>query len=203
MAFTYFFRDLQTLELIIQHLIPIVSGRSSVSIWDAGCASGEEPYSFAILLAEKMGNFAFKNVRIYATDIDISNQFAKIIKEGKYPYGLLQRIPEALFNKYFTSTNSGDIYQINDNIRNRLIYIRDDLLQYSPPANDLSCVICKNVLLHLNYSQRVKVIKMFHRSLAPKGLLAMEHTQKMPEEISDLFRPVVNNAQLYMKEQVP
>lgn len=200
MAFTYFFRDLQTLELILQYLIPIVSGRSSISIWDAGCASGEEPYSFAILLAEKMGNFAFKNVRIYATDIDISNQFAKIIKEGKYPYGQLQRIPKELFSKYFISTNSGDIYQIIDNIRNRMIYIRDDLLKYKPPSRDLSLVICKNVLLHFEYTQRIKVLRMFHQSLAPRGLLAMEHTQKMPEEISDLFTPVVNNAQLYMKK---
>ncbi|HPB55993.1 MAG TPA: CheR family methyltransferase, partial [Candidatus Aminicenantes bacterium] len=68
MAFTFFFRDNHTLEQLVKHLLPTVQGRSNIKIWDAGCAMGPEPYTLAILFAEKMGKFAFKNVRIDASD---------------------------------------------------------------------------------------------------------------------------------------
>jgi chemotaxis protein methyltransferase CheR len=70
MAFTYFFRDLQVLELRIDHLLPLIAGRSKVKVWNAGCETGMKTYSLAILFAEKMGNFAFKNLFIDAPDID-------------------------------------------------------------------------------------------------------------------------------------
>ena len=60
MAFTFFFRDNHTLEQLVKHLLPIVQGRSNIKIWDAGCAMGPEPYTLAILLAEKMGKFALR-----------------------------------------------------------------------------------------------------------------------------------------------
>ncbi len=205
MAFTYFFRDLQTLELVAEHLVPFVSGRSSVRIWDAGCASGEEPYTMAIILAEKMGRFAYKNVKFFATDIDISDQFEKIIKNGIYPYDLLQRIPKELFEKYFQpvdSAKSGEkSFQIDQIIRDRMNFIRSDLLKLDAPSDEFSLVICKNVLLHFQYNERIEVIKMFHKSLSAGGFLAMEHTQKMPDECAHLFEPVVSNAQLYKKKQ--
>ena len=56
MAFTYFLRDQQTLERIVEHVVPYASGRSRVRVWDAGCATGKEPYSLAMLFAENMGN---------------------------------------------------------------------------------------------------------------------------------------------------
>ena len=68
----------------------------------------------------------------------------------------------------------------------------------SPAAlTELSLVICKNVLLHQNYQQRIEIVKMFHQALANGGLLAMEHTQKLPKEVAGLFEQVVPNAQLY------
>ena len=101
MAFTYFFRDRQTLDFIVEHLAPFVASRSKIKIWDAGCASGEEPYTFIILLAEKLGKYLFKNVEVHATDIDISNLFEDIIRKGVYPYEKVQRIPPELLEKYF------------------------------------------------------------------------------------------------------
>ena len=68
MAFTYFFRDMHTLEMIRDHVIPMLRIKRHIKIWDAGCAMGHEPYSLAIMMRENMGNMIFRNVRIYATD---------------------------------------------------------------------------------------------------------------------------------------
>jgi len=201
MAFTYFFRDKQTLDYIIEQLVPFVSGRSRIKIWDAGCASGQEPYTFAILLAEKMGKFTFKNVEIHATDHDSSNLFGEIIKKGIYPYAELQRIPEDLFVKYFRKCDdASDNYQIIEELRSKIHFKREDLLTYVPTSTEFSLVICKNVLLHQNYEQRIKIFEMFHNSLLDKGLLAMEQTQKMLVELSDKFEMVTSSAQAYRKK---
>jgi chemotaxis protein methyltransferase CheR len=200
MAFTYFFRDRQTLDTIIEHLVPSVMGRSKIKIWDAGCASGQEPYTMAILLAEKMGKYIFKNVEIHATDIDISNQFADIINKGVYPYQELQRIPEDLFTKYFVKYPNGtESFQVVDELRAKIKFRREDLLSYIPTGNAFSLILCKNVLLHQNYEQRIKIIEMFYNALADDGFLAMEQTQKLPLELQDKFVAVTTHAQVYKK----
>ena len=202
MAFTYFFRDNQTLYFTVENLVPFISGRSRIKIWDAGCASGEEPYTFIIMLAEKLGKHIFKNVEIQATDIDVSNQFEKIIQQGIYPWDKLQRIPTDLFQKYFKKINGGNQYQVIDDLRSRIRYKRENLLSYNPTDNGFSLIICKNVLLHQSSEQRIKILEMFHKSLLPNAFLTMEHTQKLPQELSDKFEPVVNNGQLYRKISV-
>jgi len=85
MAFTFFFRDQQTLNLVQEYVIPEVKERKYINLWDAGCAMGPEPYTLAITFAENLGHFALKKVRILASDIDESNLFAEIISKGEYP----------------------------------------------------------------------------------------------------------------------
>lgn len=200
MAFTFFFRDTHTLDHAVKFLIPEVSGRSRVSIWDAGCAFAPEPYTLAMILAEAMGGFAFQNVRIYATDIDESGQFGNVIGNGVYSNEELGRLPAEVLNKYFDRTDGRNgFYTINEKIRNRVTYQKHDLLSLSPIGDSFSLIICKNVLLHFQYQERIEVIKMFHKSLAPGGLFATEQTQKMPEEIKHLFEQVVSDAQLFRK----
>lgn len=200
MAFTYFFRDLQTLDIAVEKiLLSSIKGRE-VKIWDAGCASGEEPYALAILLAEKMNPEDFKKLKIYATDLDISNQFEKIIKEGIYPYEKLQRMPNEYFVKYFKPTGADKKYQIDKLLREKIIFNKDNLLNLNPPSSDFSLILCKNVLLHQSYEERIEIIKMFHKSLLQKGVLAMEHTQKLPEELKNYFDQAVFNAQVYEKK---
>lgn len=84
MAFTYFFRDLQTLEVAVSHVVPYTTGRSHIRVWDAGCAMGQEAYTLAMRFAENMGGFAFKNLHIHATDIDECNLFGATIRSGLY-----------------------------------------------------------------------------------------------------------------------
>jgi chemotaxis protein methyltransferase CheR len=200
MAFTFFFRDTHTLDHAVKFLIPEVSGRSRIRIWDAGCAFGPEPYSLAMILAEAMGGFAFKNVYIDATDIDESGQFGNVIADGVYSNEELGRIPPEVLSKYFDRTGGKEgFYTLNESIRNRVKYQKHDLLSLSPIGDSFSLIICKNVLLHFQYQERIEVIRMFHKSLAPGGLFATEQTQKMPEEIKHLFEQVVSDAQLFRK----
>lgn len=199
MAFTYFFRDQHTLELIVAHVAASFSGVSRVRVWDAGCAMGPEPYSLAIIFAEKLGHFAFKNVYIDATDLDGSNLFEEIITQGIYSDEELGRIPRPIFEKYFQKTGIAERFQLDERIRARLRFHRHDLLSLSPPGDNYHLVLCKNVLLHFQPQERVEVIKMYHRVLVPGGYFAMEQTQKLPAEVAHLFEQVTGDAQLYQK----
>lgn len=199
MAFTYFFRDMQTLELIVKYVIPEVKGNRHIRVWDAGCAHGPEPYSIAIMFRENMGRFMFRNVNIYASDIDISGRFDEIIAKGIYPEVEIKRIPSEIREKYFSENVQPGYYKISDEIKSRLTFTQHDLLSLKPVAMDLNLIVCKNVLLHLKLEERVEVIKMYHDVLVPGGFFVTEQTQKMPTELQGLFQQIVGNAQLFRK----
>jgi chemotaxis protein methyltransferase CheR len=202
MAFTFFFRDIQILELAIRHVVPSAIGRSRIRVWDAGCAMGPELYSLAIMFAEHMGQFAFKNLTIYATDIDEQDTFGDIVRNGVYSFEELKRVPEKIFKKYFKPDGKPGFFQVIDSIRERVVFQKHDLLSLSPIGNDFSLVLCKNVLLHFQLGERIKVISMFHKTLGPTGYFATEQTQKMPPEIAPLFEQVANDGQVFRKIEV-
>lgn len=199
MAFTYFFRDVQTLEQIRDAALPTLRSRARIAIWDAGCAMGPEPYTLAILLRENMGGMLFRNVRITATDLDGSNLFGAIIEKGMYPREQVERIPADLLNRHFTHFPDQDAYVISDEMRKAVQFHRHDLLTLTPPDTGFGLVLCKNVLLHFQPDEREQVIRMFHGALAEGGFLAMEQTQKLPDACAGLFRQAVPNAQLYQR----
>ena len=199
MAFTYFFRDLQTLEMIREHVVPIMRTRRYIHIWDAGCAMGPEPYSLAMTLRENMGGMIFRNIHIHATDVDNSHLFGEIIAAGMYPFEQLQNIPPAIFQAYFEPTAQPGYFRVIEEIRKRVAYERHDLLSLQPVRRDLLLIVCKNVLLHFTHAERVAVLTMFHAALEEGGFFATEQTQKIPGELADCFEPVVSNAQLFRK----
>jgi chemotaxis protein methyltransferase CheR len=200
MAFTYFFRDYQTLEMIREYVLPVIGSRRYINIWSAGCAMGQEPYTIAIMLRENMGPMIFRNVKIYCTDIDISNLFAKIIEEGSYGKQELDRIPPEIFSKYFSSDEQrpGN-WKIAEEIRRRLIFEKHDLLTYQPVRQNMGLIVCKNVLLHFNDEERLRVYRMFYDTLDDGCFLITEQTQKLPVEMEHFFEPVVANAQIFKK----
>ena len=199
MAFTYFFRDMQTLEMIRDHVVPTLRTRRFAHIWDAGCAMGPEPYTLAIVLRENMGPMIFRNVSIHATDIDESNLFGDIIEEGVYPWEQVERIPKDIFIRYFASADKPDHFRLVEEIRKRVSYQKHNLLTLEPVRKDFMLIVCKNVLLHFKEDERIKVIEMFHDALLEGGFFATEQTQKMPKELDSMFEPVVSNAQLFRK----
>jgi len=199
MAFTFFMRDQPTLEHAADHMIGYASGRSRIKIWDAGCALGQETYTIAMIFAQKMNSFGFKNLRIDATDHDSANNFGDIVKAATYPYDELQRTPSELFAKYFEPADKPGSHRVVDLLRDRVNFQYHDLLSLKPVGNDYCLVVCKNVMLHFQYQERVEVFKMFHKALAPGGYLATENTQKLPQEVAHLFQQVVPDAQLFKK----
>ena len=199
MAFTFFFRDMHVLELATEYATPCLVGRSYPRIWDAGCAMGPEPYSLAIMFAEKMGTFAYNNLRIHATDLDDCGLFGPIIQKAIYPDQELDRVPEHLRFKYFESAGQSGHSRVVDRVRARLQFQQHDLLSLKSVGEGFSLIVCKNVLLHFSSAQRLEVIRMFHRSLAPGGLFVMEQTQPLPAELNKEFERVVSDAQLYRK----
>ena len=197
MAFTFFFRDLPVLEYAVNETIKLAMGRMRIKVWDAGSALGQEPYTVAILFAERLGA-TFNNLYLDATDYDSENNFGDIVTQATYKYEELQRIPVDIFKKYFVAQEN-DLYRVCDKVRSRVFFRYHDLLSLKPIGSDYALVVCKNVLLHFQYSERIEVITMYHQALSPGGFLALENTQKMPVEISHLFEQVVPDAQLYRK----
>jgi chemotaxis protein methyltransferase CheR len=198
-AFTFFFRDQQVLEKAVEHCLPCIAGRNHPRIWDAGAAMGQEPYTVSILFAEQMGHFAFNNLRIDATDVEDTGQFAQIIAAGVYPKDELSRLPDGIFEKYFEANGKQGHFRVVDKIRERVGFQCHDLLSFKEIGHDYSLIVCKNVLLHFRPPERVEVLKMFHRALAPSGLFVTEQTQEMPLELASLFERVIPDGQLFRK----
>ncbi len=183
----------------MEHCLPGIAGRTHPRIWDAGVAMGQEPYTLSILFAERMGHFAFNNLRIDATDVESTGQFARIIEAGLYPQEELSRLPGGILEKYFEPNGEPGHFRVIDKIRQRVAFRCHDLLSLEEIGHDYSLVLCKNVLLHFQPRERIEVLKMFHRALGPGGLFATEQTQEMPKELSGLFERVIADGQLFRK----
>ncbi len=201
MALTYFFRDLGSLELAIRHVMPQIAGRSRIRIWDAGCAMGQEPFTLAMLLAEALGPMMFRNVEIIASDYDPA--VIQVLDAAVYADEELQRVPEPYFKSYFEASGSEGTHRVAEPIRKAVRSVHHNLLSFTPVCDRLSLIVCKNVLLHFNQAERVKVFKVFHDALEPQGLLVTEHTQKLPPDVAHLFSQVTPQCQLFCKTQVP
>ena len=200
MAFTFFFRDQQVLERAVEYCFPMLAGRNHPRVWDAGVAMGQEPYTVAFLFAERMGYFAFNNLRIEATDVD--GMSAQTIEEGTYPAEELSRLPEGIVEKYFEANGDAGYRRVIDKVRQRVTFQRHDLLSCKEVGHGYSLILCKNVLLHFQPLERIEVLRMFHRALAPGGLFATEQTQEMPSELAPLFERVIPDGQLFRKVDV-
>jgi chemotaxis protein methyltransferase CheR len=203
MAFTFFWRDEHVLAHTVRMTAPILAGRSRPRIWDAGCAMGQEPYTLCMMLADGLGRFAFNNLVIHATDLDEQDTFGRIVAEGVYPKEELERMPAQAFEAYFEPAERPGHFRVVDRVRSRLVFRKHDLLSCAEIGRDFSLILCKNVLLHFQHVQRVEVIRMFHRALAPDGFFATEQTQKMPPELAHLFEQVVPDAQIFRKVEAP
>jgi len=201
-AFTFFFRDQRVLDSIVQHVVPSALGRSMIRVWDAGCASGEEAYSVAMLLFENLWPFTCNNLRIDATDIEENSQFAETIATGMYSTDLLKGSPyQVLLAKYCHPASRAGYVEFDVALRDCIYYQRHDLLSLQSIGSNFSLVVCKNVLLHFAYKQRVDVIKMFYEALLAGGYLALDEFQELPAEVASLFVRVPDEGKLYRKAE--
>ncbi len=201
MAYTSFFRDADALKAVEEIVIPALSHQREIRVWDAGCATGEEPYTIAILFASKLGAFSFRSLDILATDHEESSyaQFALHIKTGAYGRKDIFWVPQELREKYFKPTDDPESFLLTDEIRDKVRYIKHDLLSLVPPESGKSLIICKNVLMHFPPPQQALVLGMYWKSLVPEGYLVMDGNQEMPEELEDRFQRVERGAPLFQK----
>ncbi len=201
LGFSYFFRDVAVMDLIIEIVIPKIRSKRYINIWSAGCSEGQEPYTFAIKLKENLGHFAFRRLKIFATDIDnTTGNFGETIKKGIYPKEMVNRVESEILANYFRPLDNGLKYEIIPEIKNSVEFKQHDLLSLNEIRRGFDVILCKNVLMHFNKTQRVKVINMFHRALSSEGYLAMERTQNLPAELSSLFEKVTEKGQIYQKK---
>jgi chemotaxis protein methyltransferase CheR len=201
MAYTSFFRDPDALDAIVHIALPALSRRQEIKVWDAGCATGEEPYTLAILFASKMRSLAFRNLDILATDHEESSfpQFEEHIRRGEYSRKDIFWVPQAFRDLHFMPTEDPEKFCLTREIKEKVRFIKHDLLTYAAPEGGKSLVVCKNVIMHFKIEEQIKVLEMFHASLEADGYLAMDGYQQLPEELSDRFLRVESKLPLYKK----
>jgi chemotaxis protein methyltransferase CheR len=108
-------------------------------------------------------------------------------------------LPEGILEKYFEPNGKPGYFRVIDSVRQRVAFQQHDLLSFREFGAGYSLVLCKNVLLHFTQPERIEVLRMFHRALAPGGLLATEQTQEMPPELAPLFERVIADGPLFRK----
>ena len=198
MAFTYFWRDLHTLKKVSGMVSDLLKSNGEVTIWDAGCAMGPEPYTLIMLLADQLSESDYKKIKLIASDYNVD--FEKVVKEAEYNSEDVSRVPDKYLKKYFYINPETGLYKVKSIIRDKLHFYHHDLLTLKPILKNLDVILCKNVLLHFQQAQRIEVLKMFHSSLKHNGYLATEQTQKIPNGAADLFEQVASDTQLHRKK---
>ncbi len=187
---TGFFRDAQAWSYLAEEIVPkIIAGMEEdepIRVWSAGCASGEEAYTLAMLLAEALGPDRFtRRVKIYATDIDeVALAQARV---ATYSTKSLEPVPAAFRERYFAPVND-DHYAFNLVLRRAVIFGRHNLVQ-DAPISRLDLLACRNTLMYLNAETQNRVLSRLHFALNEGGFLFLGRAEMLLTH-SDLFQPV-------------
>lgn len=192
---TSFFRDPDAFQGLRNCLSGLFGQKDSheVRIWVAGCATGEEAYSIAILLAEFLGSrITTYKIQVFGTDL--YEGVLSIARQGIYPKTALESIPPNLVDKYFSQKDSGS-YQLVPQIRNMVVFAKHNLV-CDPPFSNLNLITCRNVLIYFNQSLQKSVLDTFHYALKAGGLLFLGKSETVGESES-LFATVDRKARIY------
>jgi chemotaxis methyl-accepting protein methylase len=197
---TSFFRDRPVWDCLENEVIPqIIANKAPnepIRVWSAGCASGEETYSLAILLVEALGVEQFQQrVRIYGTDID--SDAIQQAKTGFYSPYAVEAVPPDLLERYFEHTADG--YYWRRKLYHPIIFSTRDLIQ-APPLPDIDLLVCRNMLMYLTPEAQIRVLVRFHFSLRQSGCLLLGQTENLVSHIqTSLFKPIYQRTRLFTK----
>jgi len=183
---TSFFREAEHFEFLKTQILPrILSTGQPVRFWNAGCSSGEEPYTVAIVLREAVPNLDLRDVKILATDI--STKILAKAKKGEYDRETLQGIPEGLIRKYFlTMPNTrGLVCQVKDTLRSHVRFARLNLMQSWPMKGPFDVIFCRNVMIYFDKPTQRQLVSRFHEILKPGGYLFIGHSESLANTSSD------------------
>jgi two-component system CheB/CheR fusion protein len=176
---TAFFRDPQTWRALSEQVLPRIleskGAEGSIRFWSAGCSSGEEAYTLAMMVAEAIGDQELRNrVKIYATDID--EQALAQARQGSYGAEAVEALPEGLLAKYFEP--AGDRFVFRPDLRRSLIFGRHDLVQ-DASISRLDLLVCRNTLMYFNAETQEKILARFHFALRPGGYLFLGRAETL------------------------
>lgn len=185
---TSFFREPLAWEYLANEILPQVINNKTdnqpIRIWSAGCASGEEAYTLAILLAEALGIEQLqRRVKIYATDVD--EEALAHARQASYSAKDLEAIAPLLREKYFELT--ANRYVFRNDPRRAVIFGRHDLLQ-DAPISRLDLLVCRNTLMYFNAETQSRVLSRFHFALSESGFLFLGKAEMLLTH-ANLFTP--------------
>ena len=195
---TSFFRDKETWDYLAKEIIPkIVASKKKdevIRIWSAGCATGEEVYTIAMLMNEALGEEDFKRrVKIFATDID--ELALAHARRAKYTAKDMEPVPEEFRRKYFE--HSGDSYSFIARLRVPIIFGRLDLIQ-DAHISHLDLLICRNTLMYFNAEAQARILAKFHFGLNDTGFIFLGRAELSSSYVS-LFTPVDVKCRILVK----
>jgi two-component system, chemotaxis family, CheB/CheR fusion protein len=183
---TSFFRDPPAWEYLRAAILPkMVAAKPEdepIRIWSAGCASGEEAYTLAIVIAETLGLEAMRErVKIYATDVD--EEALAQARQARYTDKQVEGVPPELFERYFERNGEGCV--VSKELRRSVIFGRHDLLQ-DAPISRIDLLVCRNTLMYLNSETQAHVLARFSFALREGGYLLLGKAEMLLAH-SDLF----------------
>jgi two-component system CheB/CheR fusion protein len=195
---TAFFRDPSAWEAIAAQVVPrILDGKrpgDPIRLWSAGCASGEEAYSLAMIVAEALGIDPFRDrVKIYATDVDE----AALSRARQAVYGAREvaNVPADLLAKYFEVNN--DRYTFHKDLRRSVIFGRHDLIQ-DAPISRVDLLSCRNTLMYLNTETQARILERFHFAVHERGFFFLGKAETLLT-YNGTFIPVDLNRRIFAK----
>jgi two-component system, chemotaxis family, CheB/CheR fusion protein len=192
---TRFFRDREVFELLKQNWLPEILDRASGKesrFWIAGCSTGEEAYTLAILAKEYMLEAGInRDLKIFATDID--RDAVLFAANGVYPDSIAADLPQELLAKYFYRKQ--DSYQISRNIREMVVFAQHNLIK-DPPFTNIDLISCRNLLIYLQPVLQRKVLEFFNFSLNTQGVLLLG-TSETIGEMADYFESLDHKSKIY------
>ena len=186
---TGFFRDTESWDFLRDEVVaPMLAERGAdlpVRVWSAGCASGEEAYSLAIVLAELLGVDEFRRrVKIYATDVD--DEALALARHAAYTERAVRAMPADIVERYLEET--GGAYVFRKDLRRSVIFGRNDLVQ-DAPISRIDILACRNTLMYFNAETQARILSRFHFALSPSGILFLGKAE-MLLSYSAMFAPV-------------
>jgi two-component system CheB/CheR fusion protein len=198
---TNFFRDRESFEALERDIVPLLfeqkAAEDQVRAWAAGCSTGEEAYSLAMLLCEHADTLAQPpSLQVFATDIDDSA--IAVGRTGSYPESILTDVIPARLRQFFTK--EGSYYRVKKPLRDHVLFAAHNVLR-DPPFSRLDLVCCRNLLIYLDREVQAEVLEMFHFALRPGGYLFLG-TSESADATARFFEPVDKKNRIFRAKPV-
>ena len=196
---TKFFRDKQVWQFFMQKIIPnlleVIKSTDTIRIWSCGCASGEEPYSLAIMFNEALKNTDHK-FKILATDINLNS--LREARAGIYINDNLKNLDTRLITKYFKKIEHNK-YQIIEKIKNLVSFNLGDITTF--PATYLDVVFCRNLLIYYRKDAQDLILKKFYTVLKQNRFLVLGMDETLwGHKLQNSFVPISARDRIYQKK---